>query len=97
AVFSLSLLLVTKLRQNETILGIAAVAVFASLWIDKGMGMIVAGFTPNPTHVVVPYTPTLIESLITLAIWGMGALIVTILYKVALTLRKQVQRVPYRA
>lgn len=97
AVISLILLLVPKFRLKEGLLGIACVAVFFSLWIDKGMGMIVAGFTPNPAHTVMPYTPTLVESLITLAIWGMGALIVTILYKVALTLRQQVEPVRYKA
>ncbi len=96
AVVSLVLLLVPKYRRNLTLLGIASVAVFFSLWIDKGMGMIVTGFIPNPMHEVTPYTPTFIESMITLGIWGLGAFIVTVLYKIVLTLRGQVERSPYR-
>ncbi len=97
AIISLILLIIPKFRMKEGLLAVAAIAVFFSLWIDKGMGMIVAGFTPNPMHVVVPYSPTLIEGLITLGVWGMGALIVTILYKVALTMRKQVRPARYRS
>ena len=97
ALLSLVLLLVPDFRKRENLLGIASLAVFFSLWIDKGMGMIVTGFTPNPTHTVVPYKPTTLESLITLAVWGLGALIVTLLYKVALTLRKEVNTLGYRA
>lgn len=96
AIISLILLLVPNFRRNEALLGLASVAVFFSLWMDKGMGMIVTGFTPNPTHVVVPYAPTLVESLITLAVWGVGALIVTFLYKVALTMRGEVETARYR-
>jgi len=96
AVISLVLLLVPKFRAREGLLALACITVFFSLWIDKGMGMIVTGFTPNPVHTVTPYAPTLIESLITLAVWGMGALIVTLLYKVALTMRKEVEPVRYR-
>jgi Ni/Fe-hydrogenase subunit HybB-like protein len=97
AVIALVLLIIPKFRLKEGLLAFASIAVFFSLWIDKGMGMIVAGFTPNPMHVVVPYSPTLIESLVTLAVWGMGALIVTILYKVALTMRDQVKPARYRS
>lgn len=97
AVISLLLLLIPKFRAREGLLALACVTVFFSLWIDKGMGMIVTGFTPNPTHVVVPYAPTFIESLITLAIWGMGAFIVTILYKAALTMRKDIEPVRFKA
>ncbi len=96
AVISLVLLLNPKSRKREGLLAVACVTVFSSLWIDKGMGMIIAGFTPTPTHNVTQYAPTLIESLISLAIWAMGALILTILYKVVLSVRKQVEPVRYK-
>ncbi len=96
AIISLILLLVPKFRAREGLLVFACLAVFFSLWIDKGMGMIIAGFTPNPMHNVIHYMPTLPESLITLAVWGIGALILTILYKVVLSLRKQVEPTRYK-
>jgi Ni/Fe-hydrogenase subunit HybB-like protein len=88
AVFTLILLLNPKTRRRTNTLAVACIAVFASIWIDKGMGMVVTGFIPNPLGEVVEYTPTFIEILITLGVYAMGILIVTGLYKVALSVKK---------
>ena len=61
---------------------------FVSLWIDKGIGLIVAGFVPSPLGAVTEYAPTLPEILIVLAIWAIGSLILTVLYKIALSVRE---------
>ncbi len=90
AVVTLILLLNPKTRRNESILAFACVALFVSLWIDKGMAMIVTGYIPNVMGVVHEYMPTLPELLITVGVYSIGALIVTILYKVALTVKKNV-------
>jgi len=87
---SLLLLFVPKWRNNLSILPFTCVLVFASIWIDKGMGLVVGGLVPNVFHRVVQYTPTLPEISITLAIWAMGLLVMTVLFKIALTVRKQV-------
>ena len=91
AVVALVLLLNPSTRKNETSLIVACVAVFASLWIDKGLGMVIAGFVPSPLGKVVHYSPTAPELAISLAIWAGGLLIVTGLYKVALEVRGQVR------
>ncbi len=91
AVVSLVLLLVPKYRHNEKLLAVACAMVFLSLWIDKGIGLIVAAFVPSPFGAVTEYTPSLPEALIVLGIWAVGALILTVLYKIALTVRGEVQ------
>lgn len=91
AVLALVLLLNPSTRNNETSLIAACVAVFASLWIDKGLGMVIAGFVPSPLGKVVHYSPTAPELAISLAIWAGGLLIVTGLYKIALEVRGQVR------
>ena len=91
AVVALVLLLNPSTRKNETSLIVACVAVFASLWIDKGLGMVIAGFVPSPLGKVVHYSPTAPELAISLAIWAGGLLIVTGLYKIALEVRGQVR------
>jgi len=63
--------------------------VFVSTWIDKGLGMISGGFVPNPLHEVTEYIPTPPELLISLGVWAIGALILTVLYKVAIAVREQ--------
>ena len=37
---------------------LASGSVFGSLWLDKGVGLIVAGFVPSPLGHVTAYTPT---------------------------------------
>ncbi|MCX7735548.1 MAG: polysulfide reductase NrfD [Candidatus Kapabacteria bacterium] len=91
AAISLVLLIVKKYRENEKILLFACIAVFLSIWIDKGLGLIVAGFTPSPLGKVVPYWPTFTEIMISIGIWALGMLIITALYKIALSVRRQLK------
>ncbi len=91
AVVSLALLLNPETRHRETSLIIACGAVFVSLWIDKGLGMVIAGFVPSPLGKVVHYAPTAPELMISLAIWAIGLLIVTGLYKIVLEIRGEIR------
>jgi Ni/Fe-hydrogenase subunit HybB-like protein len=91
ALVALVLLLVPGLRKNEKILTWACIGVFISIWIDKGMGMVVGGFVPNPMGKVIEYAPTLPELLISASIYATGLLIITVLYKIALSVRGQLK------
>jgi molybdopterin-containing oxidoreductase family membrane subunit len=88
ALTSLVLLLVPRYRRNETVLTVTCVTVFLSLWIDKGLGLIIGGFVPSPLGEVAVYVPTAPEMSITLAIWAVGFLMVTVLTKIALSVRE---------
>jgi molybdopterin-containing oxidoreductase family membrane subunit len=85
---ALVLLLVPRLRAREPLLAAACAAVFLSLWIDKGFGLIVGGFVPTPLGAVVDYVPTLPEIGITAGIWAVGALLVTVFFRVTLAVRQ---------
>ncbi len=89
AVVSLILLLNPKARRNESWLVVACIAVFMSLWIDKGMALIVTGFVPSVLGAVPTYVPTVTELMISLGIYALGLLMVTVLYKIALSVRGQ--------
>jgi len=91
AVVSLVLLINPRTRRNEKFLIFACVAVFVSLWIDKGLAMVVAGFVPSPLGHVAHYAPTAPELLISLAIYASGLLIITGLYKIALEVRGEIK------
>ncbi len=90
SVAALVLLVNPKTRHNETTLAAACVAVFAGLWIEKGLGLIIAGFEPSPLGQVTVYTPTLPEILISIGIYAFGLLLITVFYKIALSVRGQV-------
>jgi molybdopterin-containing oxidoreductase family membrane subunit len=80
-----------KLRYRKAWLTIACIAVVVSIWIEKGLGMVVTGFVPSPLGKVTDYVPTLPEVLITMGIYGMGALLITAFYKITLTLRGELK------
>lgn len=89
AVISLVFLLISKTRNNNKILLAVCVAIFVSIWIDKGLGMVVTGFIPTPLGDVVDYIPTIPETLISLSIWATGFFLITIFYKIALSVRRE--------
>jgi Ni/Fe-hydrogenase subunit HybB-like protein len=88
AVLAFVLLVNPSTRKNESILFVACLATFVSIWIDKGLGLIVPGFVPSPLGEITTYIPTLPEILITAGIWACGFLVISILYKVTLGVRR---------
>jgi len=77
-------------RQNESVLAVACLAVFAGTWIDKGLGMISGGFVPSPLHHVNEYVPTIPEIIITLGVYATGFLILTALFKIAVSIKEEI-------
>jgi len=77
-------------RRNEGVLAVACGVIFIGTWIDKGLGMISGGFVPNPLHEVNEYIPTLLEIVITLGIYALGALVLTLLFKMAIGVKEEV-------
>ncbi|MGO9572176.1 MAG: sulfate reduction electron transfer complex DsrMKJOP subunit DsrP [Desulfomonilaceae bacterium] len=86
---AIALLVNPKTRNSEAVLPIACVCVFSSLWIEKGITLVLTGFIPSPLETLTQYTPTLPEMSITLGVWALGFLILTVLYKVALTVKEE--------
>jgi Ni/Fe-hydrogenase subunit HybB-like protein len=90
AVLSLVLLIVPATRRNEGTLTVACIILIIATWIDKGLGLIVGGFTPTPFHTVTDYWPTTPEMLITIGVWATGFFVLTILYKIAISVKEEV-------
>jgi len=76
-------------RKNEFILGITCVVIFIGTWIDKGMGLISGGFVPSPLHHYHEYVPTIPELLISLGIYGIGFFMITVLLKIAVSVKEE--------
>jgi len=77
-------------RKNEMTLIAACLCVFAGCYIDKGLGMISGGFVPNPLHEVNEYIPTPLEGVITIGVWALGFFVLSVLYKVAVSVKEEV-------
>ena len=78
-------------RKSEGVLAVACLVTFFGTWIDKGMGMISGGFVPNPLHEVNEYIPTVPEVIITLGVYALGFLVLTVLFKIAVSVKEEVQ------
>ena len=78
-------------RQNETTLAALCGLVIVTTWLDKGLGLMTGGFVPNPLEKVTEYWPTMPEAIITLGVWAMGFLILTLLYKVAVSIKEEIR------
>ena len=89
AVVALILLIVPATRRNLDTLAVACVAVIISSWIDKGLGLLIAGFTPNPFEGVTHYWPTTPEMMISVGIWATGFFLLTVLYKMAVGVKEE--------
>jgi molybdopterin-containing oxidoreductase family membrane subunit len=92
AVVGTILLVVPGVRREESILAAACIIVFVSLWIDKGLSLVVAGFIPSPMATITEYVPSLFEVIITIGVWATGFLILSVLYKIALSVKEEVMR-----
>jgi molybdopterin-containing oxidoreductase family membrane subunit len=91
SIAALLLLLQPKVRRNESLLFGICCAVVVAVWIEKGLGMVITGFIPNPLGHVTEYWPTLNEGLITLGIYGIGFLVLAGLYKIAISVREEIE------
>lgn len=90
AIGSLVLLIPPRLRDNMDILPFSLFILVVATWIDKGLALIVAGFTPNVFEKVTPYAPSIPELIIALGIFAVGAFVVSLLWKIALSVKKEV-------
>ncbi|MCX8147577.1 MAG: hypothetical protein N3D84_03860 [Candidatus Woesearchaeota archaeon] len=77
------------LRKWEVTLAIGAAATFLCLWLEKGISLVVGGFIPNPFDKVFEYWPTIPETLITIGVWSVGFFVLTLLYKIAATVKEK--------
>jgi hypothetical protein len=59
-------------------------------FLYEGVVLIPAGFIPSPAGAVTPYIPTAVELGIVLATWCAGAMLVTILFRIAIAAQNQI-------
>jgi len=90
ALTALVLLLIPGIKNKESNLLLICIAIVAAIWIEKGLGMVVTGFIPSPLGGLTEYWPTWTEGLIAVGVYGIGLFILTVLYKIATTVREEI-------
>ena len=78
-----ALFVVPQTRRNVVTLNLGCAAIYAGVYIEKGMGLILPGLTPDALGEIYPYSPTLTEIRVAAGIFAIGFLIFTLMLKVA--------------
>ncbi|MFO7876900.1 MAG: NrfD/PsrC family molybdoenzyme membrane anchor subunit [Desulfovermiculus sp.] len=89
AILSLVLLVPHQFRKKPELLVPGLLLLIAATWIDKGLGLVVGGFIPNPFDTITEYAPTFPEIMISVMIYATGLLVLTVLWKVAIGVKKE--------
>lgn len=82
-VLALVLFVVPRTRTNWITLNIGCFATYAGCYIEKGMGLIIPGLTPDTLGEIYEYYPTLTELRVAAGVFAVGFLVFTLMLKVA--------------
>jgi len=82
------LFLIPKTRENLVTLNIGSLLIITGVWIEKGLGLIVPGFIPDPLGEIYEYLPNINEIAISLGIWAFGLLIFTLFMRIAVPIQR---------
>jgi molybdopterin-containing oxidoreductase family membrane subunit len=77
------LFIVPRTRRNWITLNIGCVATYAGCYIEKGMGLIIPGLTPDTLGEIYQYYPAANEVRVAAGIFALGFLVFTLMLKVA--------------
>lgn len=80
------LFLIPKTRKNFVTLNIGAVLIYASVYVEKGIALIIPGFTPDVLGQIYVYTPSMTEIRTAALIFSLGFLLFTFVVKVAIAI-----------
>ena len=78
------LFLIPATRKNTVTRNIGCLLIYASVYIEKGLGLVIPGMTPDMLGEIYEYTPTLNELRVGAAIFSIGFLVFTLLTKIAI-------------
>jgi Ni/Fe-hydrogenase subunit HybB-like protein len=82
-VLALVLFIVPKTRTNWVTLNIGCLATYAGCYIEKGMGLIIPGLTPDTLGEIYEYYPSPTELRVAAGVFAVGFLVFTLMLKVA--------------
>ncbi len=80
------LFLIPRTRKNFITLNIGTVLIYFSVYIEKGLALIIPGFTPDVLGQMHIYVPSMGEIRTTVLIFSAGALLFTFMLKIAISI-----------
>ena len=80
------LFLIPKTRKNFLTLNIGAVLIYGSVYVEKGIALIIPAFTPDVLGQIYIYTPSMTEIRTAVMVFSFGFLLFTFLSKIAIAI-----------
>ena len=77
------LFIVPRFRRHPVLLYLGCLATYAGCYIDKGMGLIIPGLTPDALGEIYEYAPSLTELRVAAGVFALGFFVFTLMLKVA--------------
>lgn len=96
SVIAFVLFLIPKTRRDFRTLNLGCVLIWAGVYIEKGLGLIIPGMTPDTLGDIYEYTPTPMEWGVAAGVFGIGFLTFTVLVKIAVPILTGAFRRPAR-
>ena len=79
----LTLFLIPATRKNPITLNLGCVLIYVGVYLEKGMGLVIPGLTPDTLGEVYEYFPSRVEIAVSVGIFSIGFLLFTLMVKVA--------------
>ena len=86
SVVAFILFLVPKTRMNMVTLNLGCILIYAGVYIEKGLALVIPGMTPDTLGEIYEYIPTWTEIRVGAGIFAIGFMVFTLLCKVAIPL-----------
>jgi len=86
SIIAFLLFLIPATRKNIITLNIGALLIYFGVYIEKGIALLIPGFTPDVLGQIYVYRPSLTEIRTSVAIFSVGFLVFTVLTKVAIAI-----------
>ena len=84
SILAFLIFLIPATRKNIITLNIGALMIYAGVYIEKGVALVIPGFTPSSLGQIYEYTPSIRELLVSCGVFGVGFLVFTLMVKVAI-------------
>jgi Ni/Fe-hydrogenase subunit HybB-like protein len=83
SVVAFILFLIPQARKNKVTLNIGAVLIYMGVYVEKGVALVIPGFTPSMVGEIYEYAPSFQEIKVAMGIFSVGFLVFTLMIKVA--------------
>jgi len=86
SVISFLLFLIPKTRRLPLTMNIGCVLIYTSVYIEKGIALIIPGYTPDTLGQIYQYIPSATEVRVAAGVFGIGFLLFTLMVKVSVAI-----------